>query len=420
MFTRSTRVFSRALSVRRFQNQCSLFSSSSSSSSSSIADLVRPITVTTCVGLYPRLQQKHPRLFPLKVPTGGVQLTVQYADTANCRLKRPGHQHEKTIVAVPGCPGYYAHFDWLLAHYRASPTVRVIALNLPDFSHTRSTGGLFGHTAEEKVAFLRDLLRQLSVQSVDCLVAHSMGFHTATGLVEAGPPDITVKSVALFAPQPIWDMTPAMKSFVEKTVFRYRGDLWYRLLELLKVHQSQRLKLRFDSIDEFLWLMATVSDEQTPLDAYRRIYRLRKQSPSVPVVVQYGSKEPIVSRRAARRLFAEFGLEDDKRQLIEVDVDDRRAPEEIVGGGGPLSLAEADCSSDHQFASSPVHPRVRGFLTKGGGHFAFAKQANVTLAVIEQLLHCYPQPHPPTLSPPPPPPPPPPSQKQQQQQQQQQ
>lgn len=335
-------------------------------SSSSISDLIRPITVQTCVGLYPRLQQKHPHIFPRKVPTEGVSLSVKYADTAVCRLKSPDHVFEKTIVAVPGCPGNLAHFDWLLAHYRPSTSVRAIALNLPDFRHTRSSGGIFWHTAEEKVAFLADFLKTIGVERVDCLVAHSMGFQAVTGLVETKHPhDITVKSMALFAPQPIWDMTPPMRSFVER-LFYLRTDLWYGLLELLRVHQLKGTVLRFEDIDEFLWLMTTVRDKLTPVDAHRRIYHLRRQS-SIPVVVQFGSREFVVSQRAARQLFEEFGL---LERLTEYDAgDERRDPAEIAG---------------------PVDgPRIRGYLAHGGGHFSFAKQPKVSLRMIENLLRYY-------------------------------
>src|SRR5699024_1106578 len=119
------------------------------------------------------LQQRHPHIFPLKVPTDGVELTVNYADTANQGSRSPS-EFQRTIVALHGTPGHIEHFDQLLVHYRATRT-RVIVPNFPDFSHTRSTG-LFWHTTEEKVAFLKSFLEQLDVKKIDCLLAHSMGF----------------------------------------------------------------------------------------------------------------------------------------------------------------------------------------------------------------------------------------------------
>jgi len=148
-----------------------------------ITRLLRPITVRVGANfLYPRLQHLYPDKYPLKTPSSGIELTVQYADTAVDRDKSKAF--DKTILAIHGTPGYLTHFDQLLQHYRTSERIRVIVPNLPDFAHTRSSGNVFWHTVPEKVSFLKSFLAQLGVSRVDCLVAHSMGFQSVSGLFE--------------------------------------------------------------------------------------------------------------------------------------------------------------------------------------------------------------------------------------------
>src|SRR5699024_7147099 len=94
---------------------------------------------------------------------------------------RPKSDFTKTVVAVHGAPGNHANFKQLIEHYRGSKT-RVIVPNLPDFSHTRSTNGVFWHTTPERVTFLKDFLGNLQVDRIDCLVAHSFGIQTIGAL----------------------------------------------------------------------------------------------------------------------------------------------------------------------------------------------------------------------------------------------
>src|SRR5699024_6976484 len=96
----------------------------SSTQSASISNLVRPITVQNCVGLYQRLHQLNPKLYPANAPSGGLELTVEYADSAND--SHNVSDFDRTILALHGNPGYWSHFDKIIEHYRGS-RVRVIA-----------------------------------------------------------------------------------------------------------------------------------------------------------------------------------------------------------------------------------------------------------------------------------------------------
>ena len=143
-------------------------------------NLVRPITVRTCVNLYPKLRELFPGQYPRKAPVEGLDLTVDYADTA---LESPQKAFDKTILAIHGNPGYLHHFNQLISHYRGS-RVRVIVPNLPDFSHTRSSGNIFWHSTPEKVAFVKDFLGKIGVDKIDCLIGHSFGIQTVGGLLD--------------------------------------------------------------------------------------------------------------------------------------------------------------------------------------------------------------------------------------------
>lgn len=139
-------------------------------------ELVHTITVRTCVGIYDELKVTRPEFFG-NAPSEGVDVTVDYADTW-----QEGKQFDKVIVAVHGAPGKYNHFYQLIEYYR-NTNVRVIAPNLPDFSHTRETKS-FWHTTKEKTMFIKDFLAKLDINEIDCLISHSFGFQTIAGFWE--------------------------------------------------------------------------------------------------------------------------------------------------------------------------------------------------------------------------------------------
>ena len=142
-----------------------------------ISHLVKPITLRTCVGLYDQIRPQWPHLFR-KSPPNGSELTIDYVDTAN---NRPNKVFNKTILAIHGVPGNLSHFSQLIQHFDGTGT-RVIVPNMPDFRHSRENG--FWHTTPEKVTFVKDFLKMLKVDRIDCLVAHSFGIQTIGALWE--------------------------------------------------------------------------------------------------------------------------------------------------------------------------------------------------------------------------------------------
>ncbi|KAH9407925.1 hypothetical protein TYRP_011574 [Tyrophagus putrescentiae] len=383
-------------------------SSSSSSSSFSSASLIKPITVHVGAGNhlhYPKLQSLHPNIpYPLKlVPTEGeegVKLTVQVADSAfGDQQHLVDTNFDQTIVALHGTPGYLQHFDVLFAEYQKQTSgsrVRLIAPNLPDFSHTRSTGGLFWHTAEEKVAFLRDLLlNRLQVTTIDCLVAHSAGAQTALALAtehhqDPDPgPRLKIRSIALLSPQPMLDpVAPAVRAAARR-LFRLASlagkvgasEAFYRLLSVAQLHRLIRSAYRFATTDELLWALTTLVDLQTPLSVQRRVNEVVQKSSSLPVTLLYGSRETIISRRAQHQFLTEyFGVPAERFVFLDLSDDAKRGDGGGDGGGddgGELGdLAKIQPGGD----------RIKAYYINGGSHFAFARHAQATVRMIDCLL----------------------------------
>ncbi|KAH9394632.1 hypothetical protein TYRP_004687 [Tyrophagus putrescentiae] len=299
-------------------------------------ELVKSARVATGVGIYQQLQQLRPEVYQF-APPEGLELTVDYADTAS-----EGQEFEKVIVAVHGCPGYYTNFDRLIEHFRHSK-VRVIAPNLPDFSHTRSTQ-TFWHSTAEKALFLKDFLRQLGVTTIDCLVSHSFGIQTIAALWE-DPGNIQINSVCLFAPQPLW---LSHKQEVEmqkaKRMFYFRSELWYNFLGMTRIHKLPSMPMRFDNVNEFLLICTTVLDDQSPIDLHRRIELLVKSN--IPVTLMYGSEETLVTKGSIAKLNEELGVK----------------PEEIIRLDGEKHTAD----------DLPAGKRITSYVIQKGGHFAHA------------------------------------------------
>ena len=133
------------------------------------SEFVGSITVSPDTSIYINdLNKVSPGVF--KTPPKPLKLTVQYADTA---LGRDPKKFDKTIVAIHGTPGYYTHFDTLVEHYKDS-NVRIVAPNLPDFSHTRENG-YYWSTTPERASFVKQFLRDLNITEIDCLISHSYG-----------------------------------------------------------------------------------------------------------------------------------------------------------------------------------------------------------------------------------------------------
>lgn len=142
---------------------------------SSYAHLVKEISVNVGADLYPKLSHKLPQLYR-NIPAGGLDLKINYVDT-----KQDGKEYRQVVVAVHGAPDTHRTFTKLIEHYEHSD-VRLVAPNLPDFTHTRKQN--FWHTTEEKVEFMRNFLQLLNINTVDCLVSHSFGIQTNAGIWE--------------------------------------------------------------------------------------------------------------------------------------------------------------------------------------------------------------------------------------------
>ncbi len=345
---------------------------SSNSSSPNISHLTGKITVkvgATPENLYPKLQHRYPHLWPPRkaVPTDGIDLTVNYADSA---FRNPQKKFKKVIVAVHGTPGYFRHFDRLIEHYHNQNELRIVAPNLPDFDHTRKTGKIFWHTTDEKVSFLKSFLRRLNIGHIDCLISHSLGVQTTTALFEH-PQEMQIKSMVIIAAQPIWDMNPTKHKFVQN-IFRFQeSELWYHFLAFLKMHNSQMTPVQFASVNEFLWLMASTRDFQTPDDLLRRIYKLVHQAPKVPVTIQFGSREPLVSRKTLDRFFKAFELK--KGDLIELDVQK----------DGEQECVQKVAAEEREGRKK----RIKAYILEGGSHFSHAKYHNLTVQMIDNIIN---------------------------------
>lgn len=139
-------------------------------------NLVKTVTVRTCVGVYPELRQLYPEYFS-NAPDDGLDLAVNYVDTLV-----DDEDYDCVVVAVHGLSGNYTNFDQLIREFNGTK-VRVIAPNLPTFSTTRRTK-TFWHTTPEKEHFLRDFLIELNIKCIDCLISHSFGCQTIAALWE--------------------------------------------------------------------------------------------------------------------------------------------------------------------------------------------------------------------------------------------
>lgn len=110
------------------------------------------------------------------IPKDGHELSIDYVDTMPDAYK---NESVKTILILHNTPGsYYDYFNLLSTFGR---TCRIIVPNFPNFNHTMQTG-CFWHSAEEKSEFIVDFLKHLKVDTVDCLIAHSMAAYTASYL----------------------------------------------------------------------------------------------------------------------------------------------------------------------------------------------------------------------------------------------
>ena len=144
-------------------------------SSQSYDKNIKTIDLKTCGQLYKELRRKHPILYR-NSPINGLDVKVEYVDTLGDNEPK---KDTKTIVAIHGNPGNHKHFSGLIDYFKDKPNVRIIAPNFPNFRLTRETMA-FWHSNEERVQFVKDFLKAINVNEIDCLVCHSAGIHPAS------------------------------------------------------------------------------------------------------------------------------------------------------------------------------------------------------------------------------------------------
>jgi len=325
-----------------------------------IPHLMKQLTVRTCSeGFYDRIRSQLPssslKLYQ-NAPSSSLDFTVQYVDT---RPDLSDPSSSKTILALHGNPGTLAHFTQLILYfYQQLTPIRVIVPNSPDFSHTRATGNVYWHSTAEKAEFVTDLLAQLGIAQIDCLVSHSLGIQAAAALWEKESP-IRVKSVALFSPQPLWTIP---KIAALKNVLLIRRDGWYQFLNRLGIHSAPMLPMKFASIDEFLLCATQFLHPQDP-DVLRSRLKYLVEETQIPVGVFNGELDVLVPRQSTQELYTTLGLSKDK--IMSFD------PKKLDG---------------KKVIESSAAGRIRAYVVKGGGHFAYAKYAEASNQLLEQLL----------------------------------
>lgn len=140
-------------------------------------NFIKTIRVRIGGEVYQQLRSNKPRLYKNTL-IDGFDLKIDYIDTW-----QKNHQFDKVIVAVHGTTNDFTSFYKIIEHFSPS-NVRIIALNMPDFSHTINTNFSFWHTCFEKYQLLKNFLNQLEIKNIDCLLGHSAGILPISALWE--------------------------------------------------------------------------------------------------------------------------------------------------------------------------------------------------------------------------------------------
>ena len=169
--------------------------------------------------------------------------------------------------------------------------------------------------------------------------------------------------MALFAPQPLYDITEANVRLVNRYMFPFpHSELFYNILNLTRFYRHPKIPLKFNHINDFILFMVPVLDCRAIENMPNRIQNLAQPQAKVPVAIMYGDGEKFISAKARGKLFQQFGLE--PKDLIQIDpkVDD-------------LEVVSRD------------RARVKGYIIKGGGHFMYANFEKYTHQIVEDLLN---------------------------------
>lgn len=185
------------------------------------------------------------------------------------------------------------------------------------------------------------------------------------------PGPISIKSVAFFAAQPLYDLKEKYVNLTKKLFFTFRNELFYNLLGFLRFHKLPQIPVKFEHInDAFLFLVPVLDDEHLQTQLWHSIEKLAAAK-KVPVSIVYGTEEKFISPQARERFFAAFGLQPEDVLVVDptVDID----PEVVVVGKGNLK-------------TNYSQTRIKGIYLKGGGHFAYANYPQYTNRLVENLL----------------------------------
>ena len=345
---------------------------------------VQSLQIRTCVGIYEQLYKQLPNIYPSSASSNfnkGVDLDIDYVDTTSNNQQQQTNSI-KTIVAIHGIYGYHNHFDRLIKYFtnlnsKSTTPVRVIVPNLPDFQHTRTSGGIYWNSTEERLCFMIDLLKHLKVSQIDCLVCHSSGIQTALAMWEASNSNSinpNIKSLAIIAPA----LRPNSKLWSTLHFLAYiRNEWWYRLLELVKIHRliSKLFPLPFNTVNELL-IVANIflQFEHNKSQMIKRINQLVKASSPPSNVV---TKVAIV-----------YG---DKDSLLPNLIDEIRTQFQIEPNSSKIVIVDSDKKDFETTTDEPLEKQQDGRITlyevKNAGHMVHAKYSQFTGKLIENLIN---------------------------------
>lgn len=166
-----------------------------------------------------------------------------------------------------------------------------------------------------------------------------------------------IRAVALFSPQPYWDLKEKEKQRI-RSFFKYRSEAWFNFLSFTKFHKIPFTPLKLKNINEFLTLCATAVDDKTSVEIVRRIELLNKSKR--PVVLLYGQKESLISQAAINRLHDELQIDLDDIVQIDPNVD---SPDKVT-----------------------MKNLINSYLIQNAGHFAHANYSVFSNKMIDNLL----------------------------------
>lgn len=184
------------------------------------------VSVRTCGALYRQWKQTKPEY--RDAPEDGVVVDVPFVftrrnDVVGSNTRRP------LAVLLHGAPGSYGDFSGNLIPKLHAAGVDVLAPNLPDVAFSLRNK-FFWHSVEERTALLTDFFKEMGIEKIDTLVAHSAAIFPSVRIALAEPGEApVVKSLALLAPnsvvtpntiEPLWLTRWMVRSYQHSPLLR--------------------------------------------------------------------------------------------------------------------------------------------------------------------------------------------------------